>query len=56
MNAVAVSSVIAADPFLALHDSASWATLSKADRAQVNAWMSALDDYNNGLTGPGHCP
>ncbi|RJF72384.1 hypothetical protein D3875_13320 [Deinococcus cavernae] len=53
----AVSSVIAAaDAFLALHDSASWATLSKADRAQVNAWMSALDDYNNGLTGPGHCP
>lgn len=35
--------------------STSWATLSKAGRQSVNAWMSALDAYNNGLTGPGHC-
>lgn len=29
--------------------------LSKSARAQVLAWATALDNYNNGLTGPGHC-
>lgn len=31
-------------------------TLSPAVRAQVIGMASILDDYNNGLTGPGHCP
>ena len=52
----AVNSIInAADTFLAANDSGNWATLSKAGRQSVNNWMSALDAYNNGLTGPGHC-
>lgn len=49
------STIAAADAFLATHGQASWANLSKADKRLVNGWMSALDDYNNGITGPGHC-
>ena len=50
----AIASVIsAADAFLAQYDNTS--TLTKAQTQQVNSWQSALDDYNNGLTGPGHC-
>lgn len=52
----AVSSVIAAaDAFLAQYDSASWSTLSKAQKQQVLSWMTTLDNYNNGLIGPAHC-
>lgn len=29
--------------------------LSKSARQQVLSWATALDNYNNGLTGPGHC-
>jgi hypothetical protein len=28
---------------------------SKAQRAQLIEWADLLDDYNNGLIGPGHC-
>ncbi len=31
------------------------ASLSKAQRAEVLAWATAIDNYNNGLIGPGHC-
>jgi hypothetical protein len=52
----AVSATIAAaDAFLANNDSLSWSGLSKAQQATVLGWMTALDDYNNGVTGPGHC-
>lgn len=52
----AVSSTLAAaDSFLATHDASSWANLSKAEQAQVLGWMTTLDNYNNGLIGPGHC-
>lgn len=47
--------ITAADSFLAGKDSLSWAGLSKASKAAVLGWMTALDGYNNGLTGPGHC-
>jgi hypothetical protein len=47
--------VAAADAFLATHDSLSWTSLSKAEQATVNGWMSTLDDYNNGLVGLAHC-
>ena len=30
-------------------------TLSRAERTQALAWASTLDQYNNGLIGPGHC-
>jgi hypothetical protein len=52
----AVAAVIAAaDAFLATHDTLSWSSLSDAQQSQVNSWMSSLDAYNNGQTGPGHC-
>jgi hypothetical protein len=47
--------VAAADAFVATHDSLSWNSLSKAEQATVNGWMSTLDNYNNGLVGPSHC-
>jgi hypothetical protein len=31
-------------------------TLTSNQRTQALAWAETLDDYNNGLTGPGHCP
>lgn len=30
-------------------------TLTRAQKQQVLAWASTLDQYNNGLIGPGHC-
>lgn len=48
------STIKAADAFLATHDAASWASLSKADQSKVLAWMTTCDNYNNGLIGPGH--
>jgi hypothetical protein len=30
--------------------------LTSEQTTQAKAWASTLDDYNNGLTGPGHCP
>lgn len=50
------STIQAADNFLANNNSGSWASLSNADKSQVNSWASTLDSYNNGVTGPGHCP
>ncbi len=52
----AASTISAADAFLATHDASDWASLSTADQNQVNAWATTLNDYNNGLIGPGHCP
>ena len=52
----AVSKDIAsADAFLALYDASGWSKLNKNLQNQVNSWATALDKYNNGLTGPGHC-
>jgi hypothetical protein len=44
-----------ADLFLASHGTVDWYALSSSQRQQVLAWMSTLDDYNNGRLGPGHC-
>jgi hypothetical protein len=30
-------------------------TLTKTQRTQALAWASTLDNYNNGIIGPGHC-
>ncbi|WP_169952371.1 hypothetical protein [Microbispora sp. H11081] len=52
----AVADVIAeADAFLAAHAPSSWNSLSKADKNNVNRLAGTLDDYNNGIIGPGHC-
>ena len=44
-----------ADTFLADHDWRDWNKLTKAEREDVLHWKDMLDDYNNGLIGPGHC-
>jgi hypothetical protein len=49
------STIAAADAFLATKDSLNWAGLTKARKAQVLSWITTLDNYNNGLIGPGHC-
>jgi hypothetical protein len=43
----------AADQFFASNGPST--TLSKAKRTQVLGWATQLDNYNNGLIGPGHC-
>jgi len=55
-SSAVASTISAADAFLAGHPASTWSSLSKAQQQQqVNSWMSQLDNYNNGLTGPGHC-
>jgi len=52
----AVDETIAAtEAFLAEHGSADWDGLSSEDQQKVNEWKDVLDNYNNGLIGPGHC-
>jgi hypothetical protein len=29
--------------------------LTQEQQKEVNDWKDILDDYNNGLIGPGHC-
>lgn len=53
-SAVAAT-ITAADAFLANKNSLSWAGLSRSQKNQVNTWAGTLDQYNNGLIGPGHC-
>jgi hypothetical protein len=52
----AVAGVIAdADAWLASHSWTEWNSLSKTMKNRILGWKSALDNYNNGITGPGHC-
>jgi hypothetical protein len=44
-----------ADNFLADHYYTDWDSLDKPTQKVVLGWMSDFDDYNNGITGPGHC-
>ncbi|MBI3537144.1 MAG: hypothetical protein HY070_06275, partial [Chloroflexi bacterium] len=44
-----------ADKFLATHNANDWSALSSRDKNTVLGWASTLDNYNNGLIGPGHC-
>ncbi len=47
------STIAAADAFLAQYDNTS--VLTKTQIQMVNGWQTTLDNYNNGLIGPGHC-
>lgn len=47
--------IAAADAFLTTYHPSDWSTLTKAQQKQVLQWMTTLDNYNNGLIGPGHC-
>ena len=49
------STIASADAFLAQYRASQWDNLNKQQRNQVLNWARALDQYNNGLTGPGHC-
>ena len=52
----AVAGIISqADKFLAGKSYSDWYSLSSKEQDKVFAWHNALDDYNNGLLGPGHC-
>lgn len=52
----AVDETIAdADAFLADNDWTAWTGLSDDDKDMVLDWKDTLDDYNNGVIGPGHC-
>jgi roadblock/LC7 domain-containing protein len=48
------STITAADNFLATNP-LPWSKLSKAQQTVVLGWVTTLDNYNNGLIGPGHC-
>ncbi len=54
-NGAVASIISAADTFLATHNYLDWASLSKTNQKLVLNWQSKLDNYNNGLIGPGHC-
>ena len=52
----AVGSIISlSDQFLAWKSYTDWYSLSSEQQAKVLSWQQVLDDYNNGLLGPGHC-
>ena len=44
-----------ADAFLASYSYKDWYLLSAQNQATVLSWQQTLDEYNNGLLGPGHC-
>lgn len=51
-----VASIItSADNFLATKSYSDWTSLSNSDVNKVSSWHTALDSYNNGMSGPGHC-
>jgi len=55
-NGAAVSRTISrADAFLADNNCDDWDSLSDRMKTRVGKWHQKLDDYNNGLVGPGHC-
>ena len=47
--------IAAADAFLTTHSEGDWSSLSAAEQTTVLGWKDDLDDYNNGVIGPGHC-
>jgi hypothetical protein len=52
----AVSNTISrADEFLADNDWTDWDSLSGSMQSRILRWQTKLDEYNNGLVGPGHC-
>ncbi|MDF1544420.1 MAG: SdrD B-like domain-containing protein [bacterium] len=44
-----------ADSFLDANDWTAWDSLDKENQKDVLGWKDMLDDYNNGIIGPGHC-
>jgi len=49
------ATITAANNFLSTKNANDWPNLTKAQKNQVLGWMTTLDNFNNGLIGPGHC-
>ncbi len=49
------NTIAAADDFLSDHSASDWSCLTMEDQQVVLDWKTILDDYNNGVIGPGHC-
>jgi hypothetical protein len=49
------TTISAADAFLATKNSNDWGSLTNSQKQMVLSWANTLDNYNNGLIGPGHC-
>jgi hypothetical protein len=47
--------ISSADDFLSDYGYNDWYNLDKSDQKSVLYWKDMLDQYNNGLIGPGHC-
>ena len=47
--------ITGADEFLAGYDWMDWDSLTKDQMKMVLGWKDVLDDYNNGIIGPGYC-
>jgi hypothetical protein len=47
--------ILEADEFLAEYDYTDWDMLEKDQMKMVLRWMGTLDDFNNGIIGPGYC-
>ncbi len=54
-GSVVSTAIAGADAFLADHDWNDWSGLTRAQKNMVSGWHGMLDDYNNGIIGPGHC-
>jgi hypothetical protein len=44
-----------ADEFLADHNWTDWDSLANNVQKMILRWHKKLDEYNNGIVGPGHC-
>jgi hypothetical protein len=49
------TTLLSADDFLARYNWRDWKGLSPGQKQTVLDWKTILDNYNNGLIGPGHC-
>jgi hypothetical protein len=49
------ATLLSADDFLARYDWKNWKGLNAVQKQTVLDWKTILDNYNNGLIGPGHC-
>jgi len=47
--------LLSADDFLSRYDWRDWKGLTAVQKQTVLDWKTTLDNYNNGLIGPGHC-
>ena len=50
-----INAITKADAFLADYNWTDWDSLSRKMQKNVLHWHGKLDDYNNGIIGPGHC-